>query len=102
MRVNAIGVQRLTGVSTKTGRPFDFARVMYLQPVEVVSNDKFSSMGYGYQPGEVNLSIDALNKFSDVKFPAQLDLVMDTVPDRRGIKTICVGFAPQVRAAQAA
>lgn len=101
MRVNAIGVQRLKGVS-KTGSPFDFARVMFLRPVEVTSGEKFTSQGFGFMQGEIDLSIDALHKFNDVKFPAMLDLALEQVPDRRGVKSVCVGFAPQVRAAQAA
>lgn len=101
MRVKAIGVQRLKGVS-KTGNPFDFARLMYLRPVEVTSGDKFSSSGFGFSQGEIDLSIESLHKFNDIKFPCDLDLALETVPDRRGVKSICVGFLPQVRAAQAA
>ncbi len=94
MRVKAIGVQRLKGVS-KTGSPFDFARVMYLRPVEVTSSDKFSSQGFGFQQGEIDLALDALHKFNDIKFPADLDLALEQVPDRRGVKSVCVGFFAQ-------
>lgn len=91
MRVTAIGVKRMSGVGKESGRPFDFARMTILRPMEAVAGEKFQLSGYGYETSDLDVENDALPQFAQIKFPAQLDLVVDTVPGRQGLRSIVTG-----------
>lgn len=99
MKVKAIGVQRMKGIGKQSGAPFDFAQLVYLQPIQGVSSQNFSLTGFGFEVGKLDLQIEALHKFNDVKFPADLELIVETVPDRRGFKSMISGFVPARSAA---
>ena len=92
MRVQAIGVKRMSGVGKESGRPFDFSLLTILRQIEVAANDKFQLSGYGFETCDLDLSNDALPQFAQVKFPANLDLVVDTVPGRQGLRSVVVGI----------
>lgn len=94
MRVQAIGVKRLSGVGKETGRQYDFAQLEILRPMEPVAKKDFRLMGYGWETSKLDLAPDCLEKFRDVRFPATLDLSVDTVPGRNGLRSIVVGFRP--------
>lgn len=91
MRVTAIGVKRMSGVGKESGRPFDFARMTILRQMETVSNEKFQLSGYGYETSDLDVENEALPQFAQIKFPAQLDLIVDTVPGRNGLRSVVVG-----------
>lgn len=92
MRVNAIGVKRMSGIGKESGRPFDFAQIEILRPMEVTASEKFTLIGYGYETSKIDLAVDAISKFAEVKFPAVLDLVVTTEPGRNGLRSVVVGF----------
>lgn len=91
MRVTAIGVKRMSGIGKDSGKPFDFSRMTILRPVEMVTGDKFQMHGYGYETSDLDVENEALPQFAQVKFPAQLDLQVDTVPGRMGLRSVVVG-----------
>lgn len=90
MRVQAIGVKRMSGVGKDSGRPFDFTQLSILKPIEVTASEKFSLQGYGYETSDIDVANEALGKFAGIKFPAILDLVVDTQPGRRGLRSVIV------------
>lgn len=94
MRVTAIGVKRLTGTGKDSGKPFDFAQIAILRPVEVQSSQRFTCVGHGFEVSDLDLEKESINQFAGIKFPAQLDLVVDTVPGRQGLRSVVVGFKP--------
>lgn len=92
MRVQAIGVKRMSGIGKESGKPFDFSRLTILRQIEVAATDKFQLTGYGYETSDLDLANDAMPQFAQVKFPANLDLVVDTVPGRSGLRSVVVGI----------
>ncbi|SMB27284.1 conserved protein of unknown function [Sterolibacterium denitrificans] len=96
MKVKVIGVKRLSGVGKESGKPFDFAQISVLRPVEPATSEKFSLEGYGFEVADLDLATDAVAKFRDVRFPAELDLQVDNVPGRKGLRSVVTGFSAQV------
>lgn len=96
MRVQAIGVKRMSGIGKETGNPFDFAQIEILRPMENAAKGKFKLEGYGYETLRIDLSNDAIHKFAEVRFPASIDLVIDTIPGRQGLRSVVVGFTRAV------
>lgn len=92
MRVNAIGVKRMRGIGKESGRPFDFAQLEILRPMEVTASEKFTLEGYGYETSKLDLAIDCLHKFAEIRFPAVMDLVVTTEPGRSGLRSVVCGF----------
>lgn len=92
MRVQAIGVKRMSGVGKQSGKPFDFARLTILRPLEAAATDKFQLAGYGFETCDIDLANDAMPQFAQVKFPANLDVVVDTVSGRSGLRSVVVGI----------
>lgn len=91
MRVQAIGVKRMSGVGKESGKPFDFSRLTILRPLEPAATEKFQMSGYGFETSDLDLANEALPHFAQVKFPANLDLVVDTIPGRQGLRSVVVG-----------
>ena len=91
MRVQAIGVKRMSGVGRESGKPFDFSRLTILRPLEASATEKFQLSGYGFETSDLDLSNEAIPQFAQVKFPANLDLVVDTIPGRQGLRSVVVG-----------
>ena len=75
MKAVVIGVTRMTGTSKKNGRPYDMARCLALQPVQVGGTQETMRAGFGYQAAEIDLRPEALAKFSQLKFPVELELI---------------------------
>lgn len=100
MKANIIGVSRIEGISNKSGvlRPYDMPRILALQPVEMAakSDDKagtrYSKTGYGFEAMEIDLDPSAMAQFSEVKYPAVLDLVIDQRMLFGRLASVCVGF----------
>jgi len=97
MRVQAIGVKRMSGPKGKnSGRPFDFSQLAILKPIELVAKESFQLQGYGFEVSELEVSNEAVTQFAQVKFPAALDLVIDNISGRDGLQAIVVGFTQPV------
>ena len=94
MRATVIGVKRMSGIGKESGKNFDFAQVEILRPMEVSSTPKFTLVGYGYETSRIDLSLESLDRFRDVRFPATLELIVDTVPGRQGLRSVVTGFRP--------
>lgn len=94
MRVTVIGVKRMSGVGKESGRNFDFAQVEILRTLEPASTPNFQLHGYGYETNKLDLAPECLDKFRELRFPCQLDLSVDTVPARQGLRSVVVGFRP--------
>lgn len=92
MRANVIGVVRLSGIGKESGKPYDFAQVLYLRPIELSASEKFTIQGFGFEVGKLDLAVDAMQQFQGVKFPAQLDLVVENVPGRSGLRAVIAGI----------
>lgn len=92
MRVQAIGVKRLTGIGKESGKEFDFSRLTILRPIEVTASEKFTVQGYGFETIDIDLENEALAQFAGMKFPAMLDLVVDCKPGRRGLQSVITGI----------
>jgi len=94
MRATVIGAFRLSGIGKESGNAFDFGRIVVLRPAEPVATKNFRRVGFGFETSELDLSVDAVQKFESVRFPAVLDLSVDTVPGRQGLRSVVVGFRP--------
>lgn len=100
MRAIVIGVKRMSGVGKESGKNFDFAQVEILRPMEVTASPKFTLVGFGYETSKIDLAVEALDRFRDVRFPSTLELTVDTVPGRQGLRSVVTGFrASDVKAA---
>lgn len=99
MKVTVIGVSRMSGIGKESGKPYDFAQVVYLRPMEPMASEKFSLSGYGFETGKADLALDAMDKFAKVNFPATVELEMVQEPGRQGVKSVVTGFKPVMAAA---
>ena len=87
MKVNVIGVSRRVGISAKNGQPYDIAEVAYL--IEDKDGEKNGPDGnrlwvykaHGYRVGTLELQPEALPRFKDQNFPAEIDLAIEPKPD---------------------
>lgn len=99
MKLTVLGVKRIEGNAKTTGNPFDMCRLFAMVPIEVTgAGSKVTVHGFGFELAEVNLDPDALPKFKDVRFPAQLELLTDSRPFRGKLETVVTGFAAAARA----
>lgn len=94
MRVHAIGVKRLSGIGKESGRQYDFAQLEILRPMEPVAKKEFRLMGYGFETSKLDCAPDCLDKFRDFRFPCVLDLAVETIPGRNGLRSVVVGARP--------
>lgn len=92
MRVQAIGVKRMSGVGKDSGKPFDFSRLTILRQIEVAATQNFQLQGYGFETSDLDLANEALPQFAQLKFPCAIDLIVDTVPGRQGLRSVVVGI----------
>lgn len=94
MKMQVVGITRIAGVSSKSGkpRPYDMPKVVCLQPVQIQKKEAYERSGFGYEPLEVDLDPEAFESFSQVKFPCVLELITDSRALFGRLQTICVGF----------
>jgi len=102
MKATVIGVTRMNGKSKKTGRPYDMARILVLQPVDINTTEDYIKAGFGYQAAELDLRPDAISKFGQVKFPCELELITDNEMMFGRLITVVTGIAAPVRTAPSA
>lgn len=94
MKAMVIGVKRMRGIGKDSGRPFDFAQVEVLRPMENVSGEKFTLTGLGFETSKLDAKIECLAAFNDVKFPATVDLLIEQEAGRSGLRSVVAGIAP--------
>ena len=91
MKIQVLGVKRMSGTAKESGNPFDMASIFAIVPIEQVSNAKFSVIGYGYEVGEMPVEPSAVKQFENFKFPCALELTMDAVLYKGKITQIVTG-----------
>jgi len=84
MQVTVLGVRRMQGVGKISKQPYDMATLMVLQPIKPFAKEGLAISGYGFEPSEVPLKVEAIEQFAGFKFPAVMDV--DTDMENRGGK----------------
>jgi hypothetical protein len=94
MKVLVLGVSRMHGLSQKSvpPKPYDMCRLAYATPLEPVTSANRTLLGFGFEPQDVDLSTDALNDFSGIKFPCYLDITVEPNPTNLR-RNICTGLS---------
>ena len=93
MKVLVLGVVRMSGTSNKSGspKPYDMTRLSYAVPISPVASNNRTVIGAGFEAKDLDLDPDCLSQFSEVKFPATLDL--DVQPNPADLRrNICQGI----------
>lgn len=93
MKVLLAGVVHAKGIS-KEGRPFDFAKIVALQPFAASMSPKFNSQGAGYESVPLDLDPECLPAFTGLRYPGLYDVEFDSRLTRRGIEQIAIGCKP--------
>lgn len=101
MKLNVLGVKRISGTSTKTGNDFDMCNVFGIVPVQTGGGKTTKVEGYGFEVAELPLDPSALPAFASVKYPMVLELQTDSRPYMGKLETFVTGIvaAPAVKAA---
>lgn len=92
MKLHVIGVSRITGTSQKTQKPYDMAKLLCLQDVQISAKEHYQRAGFGFEVCEVDLDPSALSQFSQVKFPAVLECRTDNVMRFGRMQSLVVGL----------
>ena len=95
MKIQVLGVKRMSGTAKESGNPFDMGSLLAIVPIENVSNAKFSVQGYGYETGEMLLDPECIKQFESFKYPCSLELTMEIVNYRGKISQIVTGTTTQ-------
>lgn len=72
MKLNVLGVKRISGTSSKTGNDFDMCNLLGIVPVQTGGGKAVRIEGYGYEVAELPLDQSALALFAGIKFPSSL------------------------------
>lgn len=100
MKVHAIGVMRMSGIGKDSGKPYDFAQLVVLNPIEPAAKDNFNLVGYGFETSKLDMKVDAVRSFAGVSFPCVIEVQTEEELGRNGIRTVVAGFtAVPVKAA---
>lgn len=102
MRVKAIGVMRLAGIGKTSGKPYDFAQLLYLRPIEPFGQEKFSVSGFGYEVGKLDLDPESIAQFGRLTFPVEIELQVRQDAGRQGIRSIVSGYSVSAASVKAA
>lgn len=92
MKLQVLGVKRISGKSSKTGNDFDMCNLIGVVPVQTGTGKSTAIVGYGFETAEVPLDPEALPQFSAVKFPTLLDLETDSRPYMGKLETFVTGI----------
>jgi len=102
MRVHALGVYQMTGISKKSGQPYNMAKLVIQVPVEIVANATMKRLGFGFGSKELDLEPEALQKFSQFQFPLDLDVEVGSRVSSFGLEAIITGATKPVPMGRAA
>jgi hypothetical protein len=92
MKMHVIGVSRMSGIAKATQKPYDMAKLLCLQEVQLSAKETFQRAGYGYEICEVDLDPLCISQFAAVKFPAMLECKTDNVMRYGKLQSIVVGI----------
>lgn len=95
-----VGVKRMHGVGKESGKPFDFAELYVMVPVENAAGAKFTVEGFGFEVAQMECESIAVAQFAGLDLPAELELSTTQKLVRGEFKTVCTGvFRPGSAAA---
>ena len=92
MKANVVGVKRMAGTAKSSGNAYDMCSIRVLTPIETVNNPKMQINGAGFDVMEIPLTVDALPKFMNQKYPVQMDLVTEVRLRAGKPETVVSGF----------
>lgn len=100
MKIQVLGVKRMSGTARESGNAFDMGSLLAIVPIENISNSKITVVGYGYETGEMLLDPECIKQFENFKYPCALELTMEIVNYRGKISQIVTGTTsvPPVKA----
>jgi hypothetical protein len=64
MRVIALGAYRMSGVSKKSGAPYEMAKLITRAPLDTFSSSTMSRVGYGFSVNELDIELVSFSKFN--------------------------------------
>jgi hypothetical protein len=96
MKVMVCGSFRLGGKS-KLGNDFDMCQLKVLRPAESFATDKLKCTAYGFEAVDLQLDVECLPQFSELRYPLMLDLVVSDRLTRKGIESVVTGFIPPTK-----
>lgn len=102
MRVNCLGVYSMTGISKKSGQPYNMAKCVIQVPCEIVANANMKRLGFGYSAKELDMEPEAVQQFSQFQFPLELDLEVGNRVSPFGLESIITGAKRPAAVARAA
>lgn len=88
MKAIVLGLAHRKGQKKSDGSAFDFAMCYLLRPIENRASERFTQVGYGFEPMEVKCAPEAVAGFAGRKFPSECDLVTDAEPNQFGELTL--------------
>lgn len=94
MKATVIGVKRVHGIGKESGSPYDMPRALLMTAIRPASKGNFNVEGYGFEVSELPLDWALADRFAQVRFPAQLDLITDVQPVMGRFESVCVDFKP--------
>lgn len=100
MKLHVIGVSRMTGTAKASGKPYDMAKLLCLQDVQIADKENYQRDGYGFEVCEVDMDPAVLTQFSQVKFPAMLECRTDNVMRFGKMQSLVVGLEKTATAAE--
>lgn len=84
MKVLVLGWFRMRGTGKKSNAPYDFAQLLIANPVDVVSSEKLTKTGDGFEVANIDLRLGCEGEFKGVQFPAMLELKTENKVGRMG------------------
>jgi len=100
MKALVAGVQRVNGLSDKSGKlkEYDMGKLFCLVPIEAAHKQdeqkgtRYTKDGFGYEVMEIDLDSEAVDQFKAYKLPCAIDLQMDSRPMYGKLASVCTGI----------
>ena len=97
MRILVFGAMHMRGKSSKTGAPYDMARLYVASDIRPGSKENYTRTGCGYEAAEVDCEPAVVEALQGVSFPAILTLETEMrLMGGRFVPTV-VGVVPEVK-----
>ena len=84
MKALVSGIVHRKGNAKKTGNPYDFTRLLTLNPVQPIDSENMTVRGAGLQQAEVNAEPALVQVLQGLKLPAHLELLTEARPNAYG------------------
>lgn len=92
MKVQAIGVTRRFGTSSRTQSRYDMARLLVMTELRPSTNTNNTFQCSGFRETEYLLEPTAIDQFINIQYPAQLDVTTEARPSSNGAETYITGI----------